>query len=125
MKWIKKLASCFCKQYQRLFYWLEWYFSDERINPYRCTTCGSTDVELKVWSKVNEGGRYSGDCEEFECSYCNHCQEHIRIRPTTDLLDDAEKWWDKLSTEEKILSWLGQTDENDCPESINEKKCEA
>lgn len=100
MKWINKLGWRFRQQYQHLFYWLEWRFSDERKNPYRCTCCASTDVEFKVWSKVNEGGRYSSDCEEYECSFCNSCDEYVRIRPTTDLLRDACVWWKKLDSQD-------------------------
>ncbi len=101
MKWINKLKCFFWHQYRNLFYWLEWRFSDERKNPYRCTECGSTDVELKVWSKVNEGGRYSGDCEEYNHSFCNSCNENIRIRPTTDLLINAQTWWENMNVQEK------------------------
>lgn len=101
MKWINKLTWYFCRQYQYLFYWLEWYFSDERKNPYCCTDCGSTDVEIKVWSKVNKGGRYSGDCEEFERSFCNHCQKYVRIRPTLNLLNDAQEWWKRIDYQKK------------------------
>lgn len=100
MKWIKKLGWLFRRQYQRLFYWLEWRYSDERQNPYRCTECGSTDVELKVWSKVNEGGVYSGDCEEYQNSYCYHCDGNTHIRPTSDLFKDAENWWKTLDLPE-------------------------
>lgn len=94
MKLISNLKWKFLKIYQHIFYWLEWYFSDERKDPYRCTECGSTDVELKVWSKVNEGGRYGGDCDEFDHSFCNNCEENIHIRPTSYILVDVERWWD-------------------------------
>lgn len=94
-KLIHKLKWKFYQFYQRLFYWLKWRFSTERHNPYRCCDCGSTDVELKVWSKVNEGGRYAGDCEEYEQNYCNNCEANVRIRPTTYMLAEAEQWWVK------------------------------
>ena len=104
----------FRQLYQRLFYWLEWRFSDERYDPYRCVECGSTDVEIKVWSKLNEGGRYGGDCEEFNRSYCNHCDELVRVRPTDfstedgyrAFVDAGNSWWNKLSDEQKIQLWI-------------------
>lgn len=123
MKWIKKLGWLFQKQYQRLFYWLEWRFSDERKNPYRCTECGSTDIELKVWSKVNEGGRYSGDCEEYQNSYCYHCNKNVRIRPTSNLIEDTENWWKSLDLlEMKHRAGYLQSDfspENEYPDFVN------
>lgn len=101
----------FRQLYQRLFYWLEWRFSDERHDPYRCSECGSADVEIKVWSKPNEGGRYGGDCEEFDRSYCNHCDELVRIRPTSALLKDAEAWWSAADFQKmETLTGLHQTD---------------
>lgn len=142
MKLINKLKWKFRQLYQRLFYWLEWRLSDERHDPYRCTLCGSTKVEIKVWSKINEGGRYGGDCEEFDHSYCGDCDDLVRVRPTSYMLSEAiqwwkvsdfkqmerttgyrqddfspeegyqefvdacNKWWDALSTEEKICLWL-------------------
>lgn len=93
-KLIHKLKWKFRQLYQHLFYWLEWRYSDERHDPYRCCDCGSTDVEIKIWSKINEGDRPNGDCEEYERSYCNACEENVRIRPTSSLLNDAEEWWD-------------------------------
>lgn len=92
-KLIHKLKWKFHQSYQHLFYWLEWRYSDERHDPYRCCDCGSTNVEIKIWSKVNEGGRPNGDCEEYECSFCNNCNENVRIRPTSYLLAEAEQWW--------------------------------
>lgn len=92
-KLIHKLKWKFRQLYQHLFYWLEWYYSDERHDPYRCCDCGSTDVEIKIWSKINEGGRPDGDCEEYEHSYCNACEENVRVRPTSYMLAEAEQWW--------------------------------
>lgn len=91
IKW--KFLWRFRQLYQRLFYWLEWRLSDERHDPYRCTLCGSTKVEIKVWSKVNEGGRYGGDCEEYDRSYCNDCEKNVRVRPTSFMLPNAQRWW--------------------------------
>lgn len=93
MKLADKFGWKFRQLYQRLFYWLEWRYSDERHDPYRCCDCGSTDVEIKIWSKLNEGGRPDGDCEEYERSYCNNCEENIRVRPTSYMLTDAQQWW--------------------------------
>lgn len=93
MKPINKLKWKFRQLYQRLFYWLEWRLSDERHDPWRCEECGSTDVEIKVWIKPNEGGRPNCDCEEFDRSYCNTCNENVRVRPTSALLNYAEDWW--------------------------------
>lgn len=89
-----KIRYKFRRICQHLFYWLEWWISDERKDPYRCTECGSTDVEIKVWAKVNEGGRYAGDCEEFERSFCNHCDDIVRVRPTSYLLSDIDQWFE-------------------------------
>lgn len=88
-----KTKWSFYRLCENLFYWLSWCYSTERHDPYCCTECGSTDVEIKVWSKVNEGGRYGGDCEEFDRSFCNDCNSHVRVQPTSSLLESAEQWW--------------------------------
>lgn len=103
-KMIHKLKWKVYQFYQRLFYWLEWRYSDERHDPYRCCDCGSTDVEIKIWSKVNEGGRPNGDCEEYECSFCNNCDGNVRIRPTSYLLAGAEQWWE--GTDFRTMEYL-------------------
>lgn len=28
---------------------IRWFLSDERKNPYRCDTCGSTGIQIKAW----------------------------------------------------------------------------
>ena len=89
--------------YQRLFYWLEWYFSTERKDPFRCTECGSVDVEIKIWSKVNQGGEPSGDCEEYDGCYCNGCENNVRILSTSIMLKETEEWWHRRTLEEKGL----------------------
>lgn len=91
MKWINKLGWRLRQMYQNLFYRLEWHYSDERNNPYRCTECGSTDVEIRVWSKVNEGGRYSGDCEDYNHSFCNTCNDYVHIRPTSYIAEELKR----------------------------------
>lgn len=101
---IHKLKWKVYQFYQRLFYWLEWRYSDERHDPYRCCDCGSTDVEIKIWSKVNEGGRPNGDCEEYECSFCNNCDGNVRIRPTSYLLAGVEQWWE--GTDFRTMEYL-------------------
>lgn len=103
-KMIHKLKWKVYQFYQRLFYWLEWRYSDERHDPYRCCDCGSTDVEIKIWSKVNEGGRPNGDCEEYECSFCNNCDGNVRIRPTSYLLAGVEQWWE--GTDFRTMEYL-------------------
>lgn len=93
MKLFNKLKWKFRSCYQSLYYWLEYRISNEYRDPWRCEECGSTDVEIKAWIKPNEGGRYVGDCEEFDRSYCNCCNANIRVRPTSALLEYAETWW--------------------------------
>lgn len=94
---LNKLKWKFRSLYQRIYYWLEWRISDERHDPYRCEVCGSTDVEIKAWIKPNEGGRYAGDCEEFDRSFCNNCDENVRVRPTSYMLQDVLRWWAKAN----------------------------
>lgn len=104
MKLIDKFGWKFRQLYQHLFYWLEWRYSDERHDPYRCCDCGSTDVEIKIWSKINEGGRPDGDCEEYERSHCNACEENVRIRPTSYMLAEAQRWWN--TSDSRIMEHL-------------------
>lgn len=79
-----------------LFYKIEWYFSEERNDPYRCEECGSIDVEIKIWSKINAGGQYAGDCEEYDHCYCHNCDKQVRIKSTSYLMASIEEWWESL-----------------------------
>ena len=75
--------------------WINRLFSEQRHNPYRCSTCGSTDVLTRVWVMPNKGSRYVENCiDSAICDdWCNSCNQYARIRPTDVLLAKAEEWW--------------------------------
>lgn len=64
---------------------------------YRCTNCGSTDVQRKVWVRPNNGNQYVddvGECEthEDDC-WCDCCEGHHVIKPHRDFMEDIDHWF--------------------------------
>lgn len=49
-------------------------------NNWFCPKCGSTDVEMKGWIRVNEVNEHSlMETVETDDCWCNNCQEHISL----------------------------------------------
>lgn len=50
-----------------------------------CTTCGSSDVELKAWVKLNEDCKcthpddLSGYLSKTEDCFCNNCEKNVSL----------------------------------------------
>lgn len=83
--------------------WIQWYFSDERKNPYRCEACGSTDIQVKAWINPNYGNAYVSDTEDDE-GWCEKCQEHYRMVSTDRFLQWADEWWKNAEMTEKVAT---------------------
>ncbi|MDR2005337.1 MAG: hypothetical protein LBQ74_20125 [Prevotella sp.] len=49
-------------------------------NVYKCSECGSENVEIRQWVLPNQGDKLAGnDCPEREDCWCNDCQEHYKL----------------------------------------------
>lgn len=96
MNLLDKLKWKFRRQYQRLYNWLEWRFSDERHNPWRCEECGSLAVQEHIWVDANtrEEGTLAYNREENYCTDCNAHTYHIR---ENELLKNIRTWFDTAS----------------------------
>ena len=47
-----------------------------------CETCGSSDIEVLAWVKVNEQiTSYETYQDEYDDRWCNKCQEHTNFIP--------------------------------------------
>lgn len=85
------LRRKFRQLYQRLYYWLEWRFSDERHNPWRCAACGALSVERKISIDVNSNDfDFGGIYEEFVCIHC----EHKSIIRQSELIRNIDDWFE-------------------------------
>jgi len=60
-------------------------------NKYVCAECGSSDVEARVWAKVNTG-EISGsiDVTDNEDCWCCICEEHNELIPEDEYLANKE-----------------------------------
>lgn len=68
--------------------------SDE---PYRCTNCGSTDVQHKAWVRTNKNNEYVGDAwegepDEDDC-WCDYCEGHHVIKPHREFMEEIDYWF--------------------------------
>lgn len=65
--------------------------------PYRCTHCGSTDVQRMVWARPNRSNEYVddvGECELHEdACWCENCEGHHVIKPQHELMEDIDYWF--------------------------------
>lgn len=82
---------------------IRWFLSDERKNPYRCDTCGSTGIQIKAWGDPNYGNAYISDMENSEC-WCERCQEHTQMVDTNKFLEWANEWWENTEIAEKVAA---------------------
>ena len=72
-----------------------------------CAECGSADVEVMAWVKVNEGKMFSTDIggnNDEESNYCESCGKHPRLLTRTELMEQIQSWWEGAdsNTWEKI-----------------------
>ena len=94
---LEESETCYCRQCGE---WTGPVFGQEEIlsqEPYRCTHCGSTDVQRKVWARPNNGNQYVddvGDSEthEDDC-WCEYCEEHHVIKLHREFMKDIDYWF--------------------------------
>ena len=66
---------------------------------WRCSCCGSSDVEERIWITVNTGEERSS-AENRNEYYCNQCDCHDWPVTHNDLMRDIEKWYSEQSQEQ-------------------------
>ena len=59
-----------------------------------CKICGSPDIELRMWVKINSN-EITSSCDDNE-TYCNGCEEIIRL---ADVITMAEYDEEKVTEE--------------------------
>ena len=77
-------------------------------DPWRCSACGSLEVESRVWANANTGENATGDDSiEFHCLNC----DHDNVIPESEYLQRVEEWWSQANfpTMERITG-LRQVD---------------
>lgn len=95
--WLEESETCYCHECGERS---EPRFEQEEITPsepYRCTNCGSTDVQRKVWARPNNGNEYVddvGECEthEDDC-WCDYCEGHHVIKPHGEFMKNINYWF--------------------------------
>lgn len=89
------LSRKFRQLYQRLYYWLEWRFSDERHDPWRCGSCGSTDLKRLIWADPNNNYKFIAEDESINYrSVCRHCEDETLFVKHSELMADIEDWFE-------------------------------
>lgn len=54
---------------------------------YKCTKCGSTEVEALTWMDLNTGEEQDGEVGEY---YCRSCQAQTDVTFERGVFDDDE-----------------------------------
>lgn len=62
---------------------------DEPLIIWVCQECGSKDIEEKMWVNPNTQ-EITGTCGDYEDNYCNNCQEHVKIIPEDEFIENEE-----------------------------------
>lgn len=85
----------FRQLYQRLYYWLEWRFSDEHHDPWRCGSCGSTDLKRLIWAAPNNNYIFIAEDESINYrSVCRHCEDETLFVKHSELMADIGDWFE-------------------------------
>ena len=94
---LEETETCYCRQCGE---WTEPVFEQEEVipeEPYRCTNCGSTEVQRAAWVRPNRGHEYVDDVgddetHENDC-WCEECVEHHVIKPHREFMADIDYWF--------------------------------
>lgn len=91
---LEESETCYCHECRE---WTKPVFEQVEITheePYRCTNCGSTNVQRKVWARPNNNNEYVDDVGEDETHeedcWCEDCEEHYEIKPHHEFMEDIE-----------------------------------
>jgi hypothetical protein len=105
------------------------FIQEQPDNPYRCTNCGSTNVQKMAWVRPNEDFKFLDFCsddDEDGDNWCDDCEEHCDLLPEDELLQEIDDWWKKLgmySKEEIAGLWLNDYDTDDAGKKAFNADC--
>ncbi|KAA6302827.1 MAG: hypothetical protein EZS26_000997 [Candidatus Ordinivivax streblomastigis] len=96
-------------------------------NPYRCASCGSTNVQLKAWVSANNNEyieSIGSDGDEGD-NWCEGCGDHTELILESELLKEIDEWWEEdlgMYSKEKISGlWMFDYDmSGDCKEFLDD-----
>lgn len=113
---LEESETCYCRECGA---WTEPVFEQEKTapeEPYRCTNCGSTDVQRKVWARPNNGNEYVDDVGESETHendcWCDYCEEHHVIKPHREFMEEIDYWFaEELESDDpEVITGLCECD---------------
>ena len=58
-----------------------------------CEICGSTDIEHKVWHKINTSEYVCDSEEEKADNWCNNCENHAGFIKKAEFIQQMDSWW--------------------------------
>lgn len=69
---------------------------------YKCSNCGSTNVEMKAWVNPNNDNSYVDTVSdgEAEDNYCSNCDGHYKL----DVIKEPEDYSNEFLEEDKLLN---------------------
>lgn len=65
----------------------------EHDDPWRCTECGSKNVQERVWRSVNDIKNVDAENCDRNDYFCENCENHIRLERESVLMEQAAQWW--------------------------------
>lgn len=74
--------------------------TDQQLeNPYRCSKCGSLEIQSKAWVNTNTNLYISDAAFNDEDLWCNHCESHCEQIQEEDLFKEIDEWWEYADCE--------------------------
>ena len=98
MNFIKNMLPNLRYQVCKTLIWLGIYKKSPQ-NPWRCTECGSSDVQELSWVDRNTGKFKSIGSNEEKDRWCEYCEAHTLQVTESELMEDINYWWKQLDVD--------------------------
>lgn len=90
-----------CKRCKNGIDQLQQLFSDNRLDPWRCAECGSTEIAYHAWLDGNTDRFLSGP-DDRDDLWCDDCVESTsQVRESELMRDTVEPWWKQQTTDKQ------------------------